>query len=178
MTERFATSEHPGKARGTRLLVTLHLVAFLMVWMWRANGFAWVNAAYGLVPARLSADPVGESSKLLTGLFIHDGLGHLVWNLVFLLLFGRRIEHTLGYSKYLVFFLVTGVFSSLCQFTVDPLSSIPLVGSSGAIAGLLGGFLVLFPKRRVTIFGWPTMARCAPPSTAAGRSCPSSSSTR
>lgn len=143
------------RARATRLLLTLHFFAFFMVWGLRMSGFSWVNAAYGMVPSRFSADPVGEMPKLLTGLFIHDGLGHLLWNVIFLLLFGRRIERALGYTRFLVFFLVTGVLSSLSQFLVDPLSPIPLVGSSGAIAGILGGFLVLFPKQPVTIFRWP-----------------------
>lgn len=147
--------ESPGRARAVRLLVTLHLLAFLLVWALRTSGFGWVNAAYGMVPARLSADPVGEASKLLTGLFIHDGFGHLIWNVAFVLLFGRRIERTLGYHRFLLFFLTAGILSSLCQFAIDPLSPIPLVGSSGAIAGLLGGFLVLFPKQPITLFGWP-----------------------
>ncbi len=126
-----------------------------MVWSLRTSGFSWVNAAYGMVPARLSADPTGEMPKLLTGLFIHDGTGHLFWNLVFLWLFGRRLERVLSDFRFIVFFLLTGVISSLSQFAIDPLSSIPLVGSSGAIGGLLGGTLVLFPKERITVFQWP-----------------------
>jgi membrane associated rhomboid family serine protease len=142
-------------SRAVRLLLTLQLLAFVLSWALRASGFAWVNAAYGMVPARLSADPLGEASKLLSGLFIHDGLGHLTWNLIFLLLFGRRVERTLGYARFLAFFFITGVSSSLSQFAIDPQSSIPLVGSSGAIAGLLAGFLVLFPRQPITIFAWP-----------------------
>lgn len=145
----------PQRSRGVRLLLTLQLVAFVLAWSLRTTGFAWVNAAYGMVPARLSADPVGEASKLISGLFIHDGLGHLVWNVVFLLLFGRRVERTLGYSRFLAFFFVTGILSSLSQFAIDPGSPIPLVGASGAIAGLLAGFLVLFPRQPITIFAWP-----------------------
>ncbi len=143
------------RARATRLLLALHVFAFFLAWGLRASGFSWVNAAYGLVPSRFSADPTGELPKLLTGLFIHDGFGHLLWNVAFLVLFGRPIEKSLGYGRFLAFFLVTGVLSSLSQFVVDPWSPIPLVGSSGAIAGILGGFLVLFPRRPVTIFRWP-----------------------
>lgn len=147
--------ETPRRTRAVRLLLTLQLFAFFLVWTLRTTGFGWVNAAYGMVPTRLSADPIGEASKLVTGLFIHDGLGHLAWNAIFLILFGRRIERTLGYYRFLVFFFVTGILSSLSQFAINPLSPIPLVGSSGAIAGLLGGFLVLFPKQPITIFAWP-----------------------
>lgn len=121
----------------------------------RALGASWVNATWGMVPARLTADPMGEASKLITGLFIHDGFAHLLWNLIFLLMFGGRVERALGSTRFVIFYLLTGVLSSLAQFTIDPHSPIPLVGSSGAIAGILGGFLVLFPKEPVTFFRVP-----------------------
>lgn len=155
MSHPSTSDETPGRARAVRQLLSLQLVAFLVVWSLRATGFAWVNAAYGMVPSRLSADPIGEVTKLFTGLFIHDGLGHLAWNIVFLLVFGRGVERALGYHRFLVFFFVTGILSSLSQFAIDPLSPIPLVGASGAIAGILGGFLVLFPKMPITFFSWP-----------------------
>lgn len=143
------------RSRAVRLLLTLQLLAFILSWALRASGFAWVNAAYGMVPARLSADPTGEALKLVSGLFVHDGLGHLTWNIIFLLLFGRRVEQALGYFRFLAFFFLAGVASSLSQFAIDPQSPVPLVGASGAIAGLLAGFLVLFPRQPITIFAWP-----------------------
>jgi membrane associated rhomboid family serine protease len=151
------TSLHPQspRSRATRALVISNLGAFALVGWLRFVGISWVNAAWGMVPARLSADPVGEASKLITGLFVHDGFAHLLWNLVFLLLFGRRVERALGASRFVFFYLLTGVLSSVAQFSVGPNSPIPLVGSSGAIAGLLGGFLVLFPKEPVTFLHVP-----------------------
>jgi len=126
----------------------------LLGWL-RVIGVTWINAAWGMVPTRLSADPVGEAPKLITSLFVHDGFTHLLWNLIFLLLFGRRVERSLGATRFVMFYLLTGVLSSLAQFALDPHNPIPLVGSSGAIAGLLGGFLVLFPREPVTFFRVP-----------------------
>jgi membrane associated rhomboid family serine protease len=142
----------PRPKRVTRTLIVVNVAAFFLIWWMRASGVTWINAGYGMVPARLSADPTGEAIKLLTSLFVHDGLGHLLWNMIFLHIFGRKVEDALGRFRFITFYLIAGVASALAQFGIGPHNPIPLVGSSGAIAGILGGFLVLHPKAPVSVF--------------------------
>jgi len=86
---------------------------------------------------------------LLTSLFLHADWLHLGFNMLFLWVFGNNIEERLGRIRFLPFFLVCGVAASLAQVAVDPESQIPLIGASGAISGVLGAYLVLYPKVRV-----------------------------
>ena len=86
---------------------------------------------------------------LLTSLFLHADWLHLGFNMLFLWVFGNNIEERLGRIRFLPFFLVCGVVASLAQVLVDPDSQIPLIGASGAISGILGAYLVLYPKVRV-----------------------------
>lgn len=105
---------------------------------------------YALIPMRLSA---GENTTaLVTGIFIHGGFMHLAGNMLFLWIFGDNLEDEMGHLPYLLFYLVSGVGASLAQFALDPFSAVPIVGASGAIAGVMGGYLLLFPKARVDIF--------------------------
>ncbi len=105
---------------------------------------------YAMIPARISA---GENyPSLLTSLFLHVGFMHLAGNLLFLWIFGDNIEERLGHIPFLIFYLICGVGADLAQFAVDAYSPIPTVGASGAIAGIMGGYLLLFPKAKVDIF--------------------------
>ncbi|MBC8101479.1 MAG: rhomboid family intramembrane serine protease [Cytophagales bacterium] len=86
---------------------------------------------------------------LFTAMFMHGGLLHLGGNLLFLLIFGNNIEDALGHLKYGIFYLLCGVLASAAQIASNPTSVIPTLGASGAIAGVLGAYLVLFPRARV-----------------------------
>ncbi len=86
---------------------------------------------------------------IFTSMFMHGGLLHLGGNMLFLLIFGNNIEDALGHVKYLVFYLLCGVLAAVAQIAWNPVSVIPTLGASGAIAGVLGGYLVLFPHARV-----------------------------
>jgi membrane associated rhomboid family serine protease len=104
---------------------------------------------YGLVPARL-----GEGERLptlLTSMFLHAGLLHLGGNMLFLWVFGDNMEDAFGHLGFLVFYLVAGVAAALAQVGLDPGSTVPMVGASGAVAGVLGGYLLLFPRARVDV---------------------------
>ena len=106
--------------------------------------------SYGVVPALIIR---GKSlSTLLTSIFIHAGLTHILFNMLFLLVFGDNVEDKLGHFGFLVFYLVTGLIASFFQIAVDPSSMIPSVGASGAIAGVLGGYLIFFPHGYVRTF--------------------------
>ncbi len=112
---------------------------------------------YALIPRELTATFTGipvygavpEWVTLITSQFLHGGWWHLISNMVFLWIFGNNIEERLGHLKYLIFYLSCGVFAALCQWFVGMSSEIPSLGASGAIAGVLGAYLIRFPQTRV-----------------------------
>jgi len=87
--------------------------------------------------------------NIFTAMFIHAGWLHIGGNMLFLWVFGGAVEDILGHGKYLVFYLACGVAAALAQMAADPLSTVPMVGASGAIAGVMGAYLVKFPRSHV-----------------------------
>ncbi|ASM72886.1 MULTISPECIES: rhomboid family intramembrane serine protease [Roseobacteraceae] len=111
-----------------------------------------INAFYiewAFIPARISA---GEGYyTLVSSMFLHGGWMHLAGNMLFLYIFGDNIEDEMGHLRYLGFYLLCGVVATLVQYAFAPFSGVPTVGASGAIAGVMGGYLLLFPKAKVDI---------------------------
>jgi membrane associated rhomboid family serine protease len=111
---------------------------------------------WGIVPAELTAAWSSgsvltiESLTLITSQFLHGGWLHLLGNLLFLWIFGNNVEDRLGRFRFLLFYLVGGAVAGLTQVAIDPDSTIPTIGASGAIAATLGAYLVLFPRARIT----------------------------
>ena len=105
---------------------------------------------WGMVPARISAGQGWYS--LLTHQFLHGGLLHLGSNMLFLWIFGNNMEEVWGRWKFLGFYLACGVMAGLLQYWAEPDSYIPMVGASGAIAGVLGGYLLFYPRARIDLF--------------------------
>ena len=93
--------------------------------------------------------PVPIYLTLLTSMFMHGGFGHILGNMLYLWIFGDNVEHRFGHFWFLIFYLSSGLVASFAQIFVDPNSVIPNLGTSGAIAGVLGAYLVLFPWNRV-----------------------------
>lgn len=89
---------------------------------------------------------------LLTAMFMHGGLMHLGGNMLFLWIFGDNVEHRFGSLRFLLFYLVSGLVASFAQILLDPSSVVPTLGASGAISGVLGAYLVLFPHNKVNAF--------------------------
>jgi rhomboid family protein len=89
---------------------------------------------------------------LISSLFMHGGWLHLGGNMLFLYIFGDNVEHTIGSIPFLIFYLIAGVVASFFQIAVDPNSLIPSLGASGAIAGVLGAYIVLYPSNRVLVY--------------------------
>ena len=102
---------------------------------------------WGLVPAAAAERP----ETWVTSMFLHGGWMHLIGNMLFLYIFGDNLEDVLGHVRFLGFYLLSGLGAALAQFLSEPSSLIPMVGASGAIAGVMGGYLLLFPKARVDI---------------------------
>ena len=86
-----------------------------------------------------------------TSMFLHGGLLHLLGNMLYLFIFGDNVESIMGHGRFLAFYLCCGLLASLAHVVADPLSTMPLVGASGAIAGLLGAYLVRFPKAKIHV---------------------------
>jgi membrane associated rhomboid family serine protease len=118
------------------------LEAFIQVW-----GF--VPARYFLLAATAPGEWADRYVPLFSSMFLHGGWAHLIGNMIYLWIFGDNVEDRLGHLRYLVFYLLSGVAAALAQAYLFPDSTIPTVGASGAISGVLGAFLVLFPTARV-----------------------------
>ena len=114
-----------------------------------SSGQAFENLSLGRAGAVSIATPGPTWATLLTCMFIHGGLMHFVGNMLFLWVFGDNIEDTFGHVKYLAFYLVSGVLATLAHFAIDPSSQTPLVGASGAISGVMGAYLLLYPRNRI-----------------------------
>ncbi len=127
--------------------------------------FLWQNAQphyeeivwyFGLIPAQLlGTGPFipGAANPLITvftSMFLHGGWMHLGGNMLFLWIFGNNIEDSSGHLKFLVFYLLCGVGAALAQVASAPMSEIPMIGASGAVSGVLGAYLLLFPRARVS----------------------------
>src|SRR5436309_1301768 len=115
---------------------------------------------FGIVPRELTnsspsrpllclGEPGGGYLTLLSSMFLHSGWAHLLGNMLFLWVFGNNVEDVLGRGRYIAFYLLVGVAASFAHILANPTSDIPTVGASGAIAGILGAYLVLFPRARV-----------------------------
>jgi membrane associated rhomboid family serine protease len=102
---------------------------------------------WSAIPAEISR--LHDLYGLITSMFLHGGWAHLIGNMVFLLVFGDNIEDAMGHVSYLLFYLLTGIIAGLAQILLSPSSTIPLIGASGAISGVLGAYIVLFPQGKV-----------------------------
>ncbi|MCC6519620.1 MAG: rhomboid family intramembrane serine protease [Tabrizicola sp.] len=135
--------------------VTFTLIAInVLVFLWYFTSLSeWdtqrLFLAWGLVPARLMS---GEGLEtVVTSMFLHAGWMHLGGNMLFLWIFGDNLEEEMGHLGFLIFYLVCGAAAGLAQALPDPGALTPMVGASGAIAGVMGGYLLLFPKARVDV---------------------------
>ncbi len=111
---------------------------------------------WGVIPVQLvdwleSPSGVEEPVTIATAMFIHGGWLHLIGNMLFLWVFGDNVEDAMGHGRYLLFYLLAGVGAVALQVFVDPDSRIPMIGASGAIAGVLGAYLVLYPRATVSV---------------------------
>jgi membrane associated rhomboid family serine protease len=139
-------------ARRTRPVVMYALIAinvlFFLVELTGGNAFI---EAWSFVPARFMANPSGDFVTILSSMFMHGGWLHLGGNMLYLWIFGDNVEDRFGHLRFLAFYLVCGAAATFAQLVFTTGSSLPNLGASGAIAGVLGAYLLFFPQRRVTV---------------------------
>jgi membrane associated rhomboid family serine protease len=109
-------------------------------------------ATFSLTPARLTQTPSPDSYlTVFTSMFLHGGWMHIIGNMLYLWIFGRNVEDSVGHFKFIVFYLLCGVAAAAAQVAIAPDSTVPMIGASGAISGVLGAYLLLFPRARVLV---------------------------
>jgi membrane associated rhomboid family serine protease len=131
----------------TYALVALNVLFFLV----ELSGGDQFIKDWAFVPARFSADPASNAVTVLTSMFMHGSWMHLFGNMLFLWIFGDNVEDRFGHLQFLAFYLLVGLAATFAQFILAPHSSIPNVGASGAIAGVLGAYILMFPQSRVNV---------------------------
>lgn len=127
----------------TLLLIALNVACFLFELGMRSGPQRMFISKYALVPDHLHA------TAFVTSMFLHGGWMHLIGNMWFLWLYGSRVEDTIGSLKYLIFYLASGVAAAAVHVMMNLGSPVPTVGASGAIAGVMGAFLLLYPRARI-----------------------------
>jgi membrane associated rhomboid family serine protease len=134
----------------TITLIALNVVVYLFQLMLSERGEEAFVYAFGLVPAYFSV------VNVFTAMFVHGGLAHLGGNMLFLWIFGDNVEDRLGHGRFLFFYALCGFAAAIAQTALSPDSLVPMVGASGAIAGVMGAYLVLYPHSRVLmLFPFP-----------------------
>lgn len=106
---------------------------------------------WAFIPERFTTHPLADSPTLFTSMFMHAGWFHLATNMLYLWIFGDNVEDHLGKIKYILLYLLSGIAAIFAQYSFYPHSTVPNIGASGAIAGVLGAYLLFFPKQRVTV---------------------------
>ena len=131
----------------TYALIALNVLVFLLE---LSSGNAFIER-WAFVPSRFLADPVGDFPTLFTSMFMHAGWLHLLGNMLYLWIFGDNVEDRLGHGLFTVFYILCGLGATFAQLAFSLGSSIPNLGASGAIAGVLGAYLVMFPRGSVNV---------------------------
>ena len=139
-------------SRRTVPLITYALISLnvLFFFVETSGGDAFIMK-WAFVPRRFVADPAGDAVTLFTSMFMHGGWLHLGGNMLYLWIFGDNVEDRFGHAKFIVFYLLCGLAATFAQLAFSAGSNIPNLGASGAIAGVLGAYILLFPQGRVRV---------------------------
>jgi membrane associated rhomboid family serine protease len=132
-------------------LIALNVLVFLWEMSLGERGLEQAFQTLSVVPANVTANPFSLETlmDMLRSMFFHGGFEHIAGNMLYLWLFGDNVEDRLGEIMYLILYFLSGIIAALTQVLINPTSNIPLVGASGAIAGVLGAYLVMFPGVKV-----------------------------
>jgi membrane associated rhomboid family serine protease len=152
------------RAHRTPLLTVGIIVACGLVFLWQLSldplRAELAARVYGMTPALLigaarlhpSLEVVPPWATIGTSMFMHGGWAHLLGNMLYLWIFGNNIEDRLGHLRFALFYVAAGAFAAAAQIVPEPGSTIPMIGASGAISGVLGAYLVLFPRAQILVF--------------------------
>ncbi|MFA5881714.1 MAG: rhomboid family intramembrane serine protease [Eubacteriales bacterium] len=136
-------------------IILINAAVFIYELSLNQNQLSGYIAAFGVIPRRISGIMDGQLTfvpaviPLVTAMFLHGGWIHLLGNMLYLWIFGDNVEDRLGRGKFLALYLAAGIIGSLVQIRANPLAAEPIIGASGAIAGVLGAYFVSYPKARV-----------------------------
>lgn len=169
---------HAGAARWNAPMIPLHddnptaikpvatigfIAACVAVFLWQVSlppaDLARFVYGFGFVPGVLFGDgalprptpSVPAISSIVTAMFVHGGWLHLLGNMLYLWIFGNNVEDSMGHGRFVVFYVLCGAAAAMAQAAQDPGSAIPMIGASGAIGGILGAYLLLYPRARVLV---------------------------
>jgi rhomboid family protein len=138
--------------RRTFPIVTFALIALNILFFFvELNGGDAFVKQWAFVPRRFLADPAADFPTLFTSMFMHGGWLHLGGNMLYLWIFGDNVEDRFGHGKFLIFYLLCGLAATFAQLAFSTTSAVPNLGASGAIAGVLGSYILLFPQGRVRV---------------------------
>ncbi len=136
----------------TIALITINTAVFIFQTLYPGS-FKHSVFAYGAIPHNLltfnTVQPIHPLMTVFTSMFMHGGLLHLASNMLYLWIFGNNIEDKLGYVKFVLFYILCGIGAAYSHSLSDPSSMAPMIGASGAVAGVLGAYLILYPQARV-----------------------------
>ena len=131
------------------LLIILNVLVFLYELQLTSSALKGFVFTWGFIPRLFWGDPYSSWLNIFTAMFLHGGWLHIISNMWVLFLFGDNVEGRMGSVRYLIFYLLGGAVAALLQAYVLPRSAEPMIGASGAIAGVLGAYLILFPRARI-----------------------------
>jgi membrane associated rhomboid family serine protease len=157
----FPIGDEDNRPNSHAIMVTLLIAANVAIFVAEqqtagADATAWEHMvrAYGATPAWLASHPERYWPTIFSSMFMHGGWMHLIGNMVFLWIFADNIEDLLGPLGFIVFYVSCGAVALLAHIAVNPHSTVPLVGASGAISGVMGAYILMFPRNRVRNFYW------------------------
>ena len=137
---------------GTLLIIILNVLVFVMQLLSGEEGRRIVYS-YGAIPHNIisleTTQPIHPALTIFTSMFMHGGLFHLLLNMLYFWIFGNNIEERLGHVRFILFYLCCGIVAALSHALLSPGSYVPMIGASGAVAGMLGAYILLFPMAKI-----------------------------
>jgi len=122
-------------------LIVVNVIVFAL----SLTDFEYIIYTYGFTPAQ------GSVITVFTSMFLHGGFDHIIGNMWYLWIFGDNVEDRFGHASYLILYLFFGVMAAATQYFIEPSSQVPMIGASGAISGVMGAYMVLFPRAKVNV---------------------------
>ena len=138
----------------TYTIIAVNILVFLLeIFLEMTGNLEWFYYTFAIIPANIAEGK--QIYTLITAMFMHGGYAHIFGNMLYLHIFGNNVEDSMGSKRFIIFYLLCGLAASFAQIFIDPTSTIPNLGASGAIAGVLGAYLIMYPKERIgTLLGY------------------------